>query len=172
MRYLLIAPGVCAVTLLACAEATAPPAMARTNVAPVALGVSAHHIVGSGHVEQAAGLREFTFHATEHPDGSVSGSFKVVLPSGLFFEADVTCMAVSENTGWVGGVIRATNAAPVVVGSVSTVYVIDNGEGEGAADIVSTATFNGAAGGDAAFCNNRPLALAPLPVADGNVQVR
>lgn len=131
-----------------------------------------HHVVGSGHVEQAAGLREFTFHAVERPDGSVAGSFKVVLPNGLFFEADVTCMAVDGNTGWVGGLIRDTNAAVVVVGSVSTFYAIDGGEGAGAADIVSTAAFNGAAGADVAFCADRPLALPPLAVADGNVQVR
>lgn len=131
-----------------------------------------HHVVGSGHVEQATGLREFTFHAIERPDGTVAGSFKVVLPSGLFFEADVTCMAVAGNTGWVGGVIRETNAAVVIVGSVSTFYAIDNGEGEGAADVVSIAAFNGAAGADAAFCADRPLLLPPLTVDLGNVQVR
>ena len=137
------------------------------------LGLPGHLVIGSGHVEQTAGLREFTFHVVGQLDGSVGGSYKIVLANGLFFEADVTCMAVSGNIGWIAGTIRATNAAPVVLGSVSTVFVIDNGEGEGAAaDIVSLATFNGAAGADAAFCANRPLALAQLAVTDGNVQVR
>ncbi len=131
-----------------------------------------HRVVGSGHVQQAAGLREFTFHAVDRPDGTVAGSFKVVLPSGLFFEADVTCLSVDGTTGWVGGVIRATNAAVVIVGSVSTFYAIDGGEGQAATDIVSIAAFNGAAGADLAFCANRPLALAPLTVTGGNVQVR
>jgi len=132
-----------------------------------------HHVLGSGHVEQAAGLREFTFHAVEQPDGSATGSYKVVLANGLFFEVDVRCMVVNANIGWIAGTIRATNAAPVVVGSVSTVFVIDNGEGDGApADIVSLATFNGAAGADAAFCANQPLVLQALTVTDGNVQVQ
>ena len=162
--------GAAALAVLACAEPTAPPlpyGVLSSFEAPN------HQIVGAGHVEQTTGMREFTFHALEHPDGSAQGSFKVVLPNGLFFEADVTCLAVTGNTGWVGGLIRASNAAVVIIGSVSTFYVIDNGEGSGApADIVSIATFNGAAGADAAFCAARPLALPPLTVTQGNVQVR
>ena len=154
---------------VACAESSAPlmPDLASSSVR-----ASDHRVVGAGHVQQPAGMREFTFHALEHPDGSASGSFKVVLPNGLFFEADVTCLAVDGNTGWVGGVIRDTNAAVVVVGSVSTFYAIDNGEGADAPpDIVSTAAFNGAAGADLAFCAARPLVLAPFTVTEGNVEV-
>jgi hypothetical protein len=124
--------------------------------------VPGHHVVGSGHVQTVAGLREFTFHATEPPDGGVSGSF----------EADVTCLSVAGSTGWVGGTIRATNAAAVVVGSGSTFYAIDGGEGDGSADVVSLAAFNLGAGLDQAFCADQPLALPPLAVTDGNVQVR
>jgi hypothetical protein len=51
-------------------------------------------------------------------------------------------------------------------------YAIDDGEGEGAADVVSTAAFNAGAGADLAFCADRPLALPPLTVTGGNVQVR
>lgn len=53
---------------------------------------------GSGHSETAAGLREFTFHAIGQPDGPVNDSYKVVLPNGLFFEADVICLAVDGTT--------------------------------------------------------------------------
>jgi hypothetical protein len=134
--------------------------------------VPGHHVNGSGHVQSATGLREFTFHAAEAPDGSVRGSYKVVLASGLFFEADVSCMSVAGSTGWVAGVIRATNAAAVVVGSRSTFFAIDGGEGDGAVDVVSNATFNGGAGADLAFCADQPLALPQLTVTDGNVQVR
>lgn len=155
-----------ALTAVACAEPSAPTAPAFSTHDPQ------HRVVGSGHVEQAAGLREFTFHAVEHPDGRAGGSFKVVLPNGLFFEADVSCLAVDGKTGWVGGVIRDTNAAVVIVGSVSTFYAIDDGEGATAADIVSIAAFNGPAGADLAFCANRPLALAPLTVTQGNVSVQ
>lgn len=159
-----------ALAILACAEPTAPP---LPHGAQSSIMRSDHRAVGSGHVDQATGMREFTFHALELPDGSARGSFKVVLANGLFFEADVTCLAVAGNTGWVGGLVRDSNAAAVVIGSVSTFYVIDNGEGPaGPADIVSIAAFNGAAGADAAFCAARPLALPPLTVTQGNVQVQ
>ena len=160
------------VLVLSIAACTEPTRVLLPAAPALDLSEPGHLVIGSGHVQQAAGLREFTYHAVQQPDGSVSGSYKIVLPNGLFFEADVTCMAVVGNTGWVGGVIRASNAAPVVIGSTSTFYAIDNGEGSNALDVVSTATFNGAAGADLAFCANQPLVLAPLTVSEGNVQVR
>jgi hypothetical protein len=150
-------------------SATAPRvALSAEGVGPM--------VIGSGHtsVGIANDLREFTFHAVQHPDGSVSGGYRVQRADiGVFFTVDVTCMAVVANTGWVAGIITETNAPNVVVGSVSSFWVRDNGEGEGdAADIVSTARINGAAGTDVAFCNARPLVLPPNTVEFGNVQVR
>jgi hypothetical protein len=168
--YSLVQVSALVLTLAACAD---PSAVLMPASPDLSLGPPANFVIGSGHVAQAAGLREFTYHAIARQDGSASGSFKVVLASGAFFEADVTCLSVVGNTGWVGGVIRATNVAALVIGSVSTFFAIDNGEGDGAAaDVVSNATFNGAAGADFAFCANRALALPQLTVTDGNVQVR
>jgi hypothetical protein len=159
--------------VLAIAACADPSALLISASPDLSLGPATNAVIGSGHVEQAAGLREFTYHAVARADGSVSGSYKIVLASGLFFEADVTCLSVVGNTGWVGGVIRATNAAAVNIGSASTFFAIDNGEGDGAAaDVVSNATFNGGAGADLVFCANRALALPQLTVTDGNVQVR
>ena len=76
-------------------------------------------------------MRELTLHAVERPDGAVGVSYKVVLANGLFFEADVTCVTVDGNVGWVGGVIRDSNAGIIVLGSTSMFYAIDNGEGGG-----------------------------------------
>ena len=42
-------------------------------------------VTGSGHVAFGDGLREFTFHAVQRPDGTVGGSYKIELTSlGLF----------------------------------------------------------------------------------------
>ena len=158
----------CVIAATSCADPSAP----AQDAPSAGVGAPGHLVAGSGHVESAAGLREFTFHAIEEAGGGVTGSYKIVLPNGLFFEADVSCMAVDGNTGWVAGVIRATNAAVVVVGSRSMFYAMDNGEGDGAADIVSLAAFTLGEGADLAFCADRPLALPPLTVTDGNVQVR
>lgn len=161
--------GLAALTAAACAEASDPVSPeARLSVT----SSGGPRVVGSGHVQAAGGLREFTFHAVEGPDGRVGGSYKVVLPNGLFFEADVTCVSVSDNTGWVGGVIRDTNTGVVVVGSTSMFYAIDNGEGGATADVVSLAAINRDEGADQQFCGEQLLELPPLTVTDGNVQVR
>lgn len=168
-RTSLLSLAILALATLACTDTptSASPEAPSFDVAAVG-----HLVSGSGHVQSSSGLREFTFHAVEHPDGSVSGSYKIVLPNGLFFEADVTCVTVDGSTGWVGGVIRDTNAGIVDVGSTSMFYAIDNGEGGEDADVVSLAAFNQPEGVDLAFCAEQPLELAPLTVTDGNVQVR
>lgn len=167
LRSLLIA--VLAAFIGACAESPTEPTVESPSLTLASIG---HLVAGSGHVAGPSGLREFTFHAAERPDGSAGGSYKIVLANGLFFEADVTCLAVEGSTGWVAGRIRATNAAVVVVGSRSMFYAIDGGEGADAADVVSVAAFNLGEGADLAFCAERPLELPPLGVTDGNVQVR
>lgn len=160
------------------AEPAAPEIGPLSAVAPATSHVGAqasatqHRVTGSGHVEAGDGIREFTFHAVERPDGSVDGSYKIVLPNGLFFEADVTCVAVNGDTGWVAGVIRDTNAGIIVVGSTTMFYATDGGEGADATDVVSVAAFNGAEGADLAFCEDQPQELAPMTVTQGNVQVR
>lgn len=131
-------------------------------------------VTGSGHIAFASGLREFTFHAVQRPDGTVGGSYKIELTSlDLFFTVDVSCLAIEGNTAWVAGHISDTNASFVQVGSVSYFYAIDNGEGAGApADVVSTARINDVAGEDVLFCTDRPLLLPSFPIEQGNVQIR
>lgn len=169
IRKGLYVAAVAGLAVVACDEATAPLAPQGPELSAAA---ASPRVVGSGHNETAAGLREFTFHALEGPQGDVKGSYKVVLPNGLFFEADVTCVAVEGNTGWVGGRIRASNAGAVVIGSGSMFFAIDDGEGKDSADVVSVAVFNAAEGADLAFCADRPLELATFAVTQGNVQVR
>lgn len=154
-----------------CSEVEEPVAPVAGTTSMLLAGAQ-HRIMGSGHVEQGDGIREFTFHAVERPGEGVSGSYKVVLPNGLFFEADVTCLAVEDDTGWVAGIIRDTNAGDALLGTVSMFYAVDGGEGEGATDIVSSATFLGPEGSDQEFCADRPLELAQMTVTQGNVQVR
>lgn len=161
--------GLATISVVACSDTPTSIAAEGPEFGIAAVG---HLVAGSGHVETAEGLREFTFHAVEAPDGSVGGSYKIVLPNDLFFEADVTCLSVDGNTGWVGGVIRETNAGIIVVGSTSWFYAIDNGEGGSEPDVVSIAAINGAEGADIDFCEDQPLGLPPLTVTDGNVRVR
>lgn len=63
----LIPPSAVALAILACAETSAPP---MPDVPRFSAAVGNHRVVGAGHVEQATGLREFTFHAIEQSDGT------------------------------------------------------------------------------------------------------
>lgn len=159
-----------AVTVVACADTGTP-------VGPEAVSVlqsqgAGHHVTGSGHLATETGLREFTFHAVESPSGDVSGSYKIVLPNGLFLEVNVECMAVEGNTGWVSGRIRDTNAGAALIGTGSMFYAIDDGEGAGAMDQVSTAAFGLPEAAILEFCAERPMILQLHTVTGGNVQVR
>jgi hypothetical protein len=166
-------PALCValLSMAACeSEVTAP-----SETLPASYGISqAPRIAsGSGHVPFASGLREFTFHAVQAPDGTVQGSYKIELTSlGLYFTVDVSCMAIEGNTAWVAGHISDTNAGFIQVGTVSYFYAIDNGEGADATDVVSTARINDIAGEDQLFCADRPLLLDSFPIEQGNVQIR
>ena len=173
MHLFRLTTGATALVLLAACEA--PSAMAPEPALEAALSPAGAPtlVTGSGHVPAGSGQRVFTFHAKDE-NGSASGSYTIRLTEpGLFFTVDVSCLAVDGNTAWVAGHISATNAGFVQIGTVSSFYAIDNGEGANApADVVSTAGFNAAAGQDVAFCNDRPLLLPSFPIEQGNVQVR
>jgi hypothetical protein len=138
-------------------------------------GAPRHHVTGSGHtpVGMTEDLREFTFHAVEHPDGTVSGSYRVErTDTGVFFTVDVRCMTVVGNTAWVAGRITETNSPAIRVGTVSYFWAVDGGEGAGAQDIVSIARINDRDEAEAEFCTTLPKLLPPLAVEMGNVQIR
>ncbi|MDH3223908.1 MAG: hypothetical protein OEO23_09340 [Gemmatimonadota bacterium] len=169
----LISLTVAAAALAGCGSEIAGP---EANIDAPSFGFAsgAHQANGNGHVPFASGIREFTFHAKEQADGSAAGSYKIELTAlDLFFEVEVSCMAVDGNTAWVAGHIRDSNAGFIEIGSVSYFYAIDNGEGAGSTpDVVSTARINDVAGEDLLFCADRPLILDSFPIQSGNVQVR
>jgi hypothetical protein len=165
-----------AITLAACAS---EPAGRLTEPAgePASrnAGRALSHVTGSGHtnIGLTDDLREFTFHAIEHPDGSVTGSYKVErTDTGQYFLVDVTCLSVVGNSGWVAGRIVETNIATVRVGTVSYFFADDNGEGGDTPDVISIARINDRDGSDVEFCTTHPRRLPTLVIAEGNVQVR
>jgi hypothetical protein len=165
-----------AITLAACAIEPAGRVTEPVFEAPSRnAGRAVSSVTGSGHtnIGLTDDLREFTFHAIEHPDGSVTGSYKVErTDNGQYFIVDVTCLSVEGNTAWVAGRIVETNIAVVRVGTVSYFFAIDNGEGGDTPDVISIARINDRDGADVEFCTTHPLLLPRLVVANGNVQVR
>lgn len=136
-------------------------------------------LTGNGHSDLpvSGDMRNFTMHVRKDSEGNVSGSYRLHRHDiDAWFTVDATCMEVSGNIAWVGGIISGTNVPNLIrVGTVSYIFAIDNGEGAGVVDRISRARTNDAAGQDRAFCALRPLAVFdpnPIAVVQGNVQLR
>lgn len=122
------------------------------------------------------GQRVVRIRTSSDAQGNVSGGYRIDLTgTGAWFEVDATCVGAQGNTAWVGGRIAATNAAAIVVGSISYFYLIDNGrtgDGQPAVDVISTARINDAAGRDVEFCTQRPLLLPAIAGLQGDIRVK
>lgn len=163
--------------MLGCQMDTAPARL----ISPLFSGQGGGGVLltGAGHTDLpiSGDMRNFTFHVRKDSDGQVSGGYRVHRHDiQAWFTVDATCMEVVGNTAWVGGIIADTNVPNIIrVGTVSYFFATDAGEGAGAADRVSRARTNDAAGQDRNFCNLRPTGIFdpnPLTIEQGNVQLR
>jgi hypothetical protein len=134
-------------------------------------------------------LLSFSYNAVGNADGSGTGQFRQRYESGggtVEFTGTVTCVSfdATNNRAWIGGVITSntsTNAAVLTpiheVGRDVWFRVVDNGEGDGAADDRTTVFgFEGAAGfiTSAAYCAGQPWTANDAntwAVIEGNIQV-
>ena len=169
--------GAVALVLVACDGATrvTEPRAGKMSVAGSAASADggASIVHGDFSTPSGTGLRAVTLHAVQTPSGQVNGGYRVELTAtGIFFEVVATCVVTDGNTGWVAGIISATNSPAIRVGTVSYFYMIDNGKGTPTPDVVSTARFNDLAGRDVEFCTTRPVALPVLSGLEGDIRVK
>jgi hypothetical protein len=68
-------------------------------------GVVHRATVGSHDFTPPGDDANFSLVAIEHSDGSITGNYTDRFAQGGGFHATVTCLAVDENTAWVGGII-------------------------------------------------------------------
>jgi hypothetical protein len=169
-----------AAAAIGCDTSTTSPAVSVNELTPsaVAFNASDNGVVasatGSAHRIRGDELWVLAFSAVKRADGTVTGNARIDRKDlGISWNLDVTCMAVQGNTAWIAGIIRNASGPVIREGTVSYFYVIDNGEGADAPpDVASAVRINDLAGQDQEFCQLRPLALPPSPIAHGNVQVR
>jgi hypothetical protein len=143
----------------------------------VAEDVTGHIVNGHGvvWVESRSQHVNISFHARQHADGSVHGSwhhqFRSRTPGGRI-KVDLTCLGVSENEAWLAGhAVQAGSDANL--GKWFGLHVIDHGEGHGAADEMSRSLWFGFDPEQASdFCSTMPIDHDVWPVEAGNVQVR
>jgi hypothetical protein len=159
-------------------SATSPDSSPRATAPDALLNASHNGVIasatGSAHRIRGDELWVLAFSAVKRADGTTTGNARIDRKDlGISWNLDVTCMAVQGNTAWIAGIIRNASGPVIREGTVSYFYVIDNGEGADAPpDVASAVRINDVAGQDEEFCQLRPLALPPSPIAHGNVQVR
>ncbi|HUF27491.1 MAG TPA: hypothetical protein VMM18_10985 [Gemmatimonadaceae bacterium] len=177
--------------LTACEDSTTisepSPADPALAVSRAVEGITA----GGGKAQLPPGftLLRFAFNAKLHADGSATGRFQQLYESSggtVDFHGVVTCVSFDAVNGraWVGGVITQNNSTNAAVqGAIHQVgrdvwfRVVDNGEGESAADRTTVFGFEGAAGfiTSAAYCAGQPWAANDAntwAVVEGNLQVK
>lgn len=119
-------------------------------------------------------VQPFTFTARVYADGSVDGryTFRTVDDGVPFFaHGSLTCVVISDNRGWFGGLIESSSDSSLE-GLDMWFQVQDNGEGAAAPPDVSTLIGAGGPGTAQDYCDEAPEARFPWPVEEGNIQVR
>ena len=151
-----------------------PPTAAVQDLATQAVvGPVIASVTGSGHfaLPDDGIWRTFSFAAIEGADGSVSGTFHVrthIPGGGAKVSGRVVCLSIVGNQAWVAGIIeRAEN--PANVGVPAGWWVIDNGEGAGAAPDRISRQWRGV---DAVgYCDEKPVSQPLFDIEAGNVQI-
>lgn len=158
---------------IACEAPVGPevaPQFARSPNAP------AHQVSGAGQVDYSAvipgyGPEIYGFNASVDGGGAVKGQFESHWASagGDFrFHLDITCLSVSGNRAWLGGVTTRSNDPAFPVGTEWIWSVTDNGEGNGAPADQLSYFYRVPAGS----CVDQYTNIGSFDWTQGNVQVR
>lgn len=176
MRRHLVGMVVACVGVAACEEKSTPVRVLAPDGALFSQGIVAS-AAGSAHYMSGGELRTMAFSAVAKDDGTATGEYQINIHAiDRYFHVTVTCMRVRNDTAWVAGIIDRTNHPAIIPGRVSYFWTVDNGEGKGTPDKMSTARINDALGQDQVFCGLQPTEqFSGLPgnvLLHGNVQVR
>jgi len=133
-----------------------------------------HQVTGGGELDVGAlfpgGSKEsYGFSATVDGAGNARGEMQIDFQDTAPFHLEVTCLSVSGNDAWIGGVVTQTHDANAVpVGQEMWVRVRDNGDGvNGTPDQMGFFRF-----APASFCLLQRPAPLPFNWLHGNIKVR
>jgi hypothetical protein len=134
---------------------------AQSNAAPA-------HLVTGGGQYIGSSTETYGFTARKNGDGNVKGQVEMQLGGLPAFHGEVTCLAVSGNSGWIGGVVTSSRDETVVpIGTPFWFRVIDN-EASGAPDQISFIRLGLAA----SICNEMRPAMPHVAWTHGQIVVR
>ena len=114
--------------------------------------------------------RQFSFNATQHADGSVTGHAVIHNPDFDFrSHLEITCLLVSGNRASFGGAVRSSTD-PFFEGQNGFFTVFDNGEPGKGNDTISLVFFDPITAD--ACVGIGPNDFEQMPIDSGNVHVR
>jgi hypothetical protein len=127
----------------------------------------------SGHgaiLLESGEMRQFSFNAVQHRDGTISGNAVIHNP-GFDFRShiNITCLIVDGNRASLGGTVKSTND-PALDGDRAFFTVFDNGEPGKDNDTISLVFFDEQVGPEACQFIG-PSDFPQIPIDAGNVQV-
>lgn len=166
--------GLLSVVILACGGPldTSAPDPGAVSVGPRTAEIGVGELVtGGGQFEHPVfGTVTFSFTATRHADGSVSGRFEQnQFDVGFSYKGDVTCFAVDpvNHRAWIGGVLTQSNDPDPIaeVGDDAWFRVLDLGSSNAGPD---RSTFLGFEGGGGIITSEEYCAAKIWP--DGNAR--
>jgi len=135
--------------------------LSRSDAAPV------HQVTGGGQYIGSS-TETYGFTARKDSDGNVKGQVQMKLGGLPAFHGEATCLAVSGNSGWIGGVVTSSQDESVVpIGKPFWFRVIDN-EVSGAPDQISFIRLGLAAN----ICNEMRPAMPHVSWTHGQIVVR
>ncbi len=122
-------------------------------------------------VEQLGGIQNFSFHARENEDGSITGSFEVKARDAILggrMHGTIDCLTIDGNTATMSGVATQSTFEAWPAGTPIWFRVVDNGEGNNSdpdqfSDIWLLYTV---------FTCNETVTNALNDIENGNVQVK
>ena len=138
---------------------SAMSSLSRSDAAPV------HQVTGGGqYIGSSTEIYGFT--ARKDSDGNVKGQVQMKLGGLPAFHGEATCLAVSGNSGWIGGVVTSSQDETIVpIGKPFWFRVIDN---ESSPDQISFIRLGLAA----SICNEMRPAMPHVSWTHGQIVVR
>ena len=139
--------------------------LSRAPAAPV------HRLTGGGKIDLSAFdlfPETYAFSASRDASGNVRGQAEIRLSDPrVSFHSEITCLAVSANSAWVGGIVTTTSDPGILPEETQWWLRVQDNAGSAEPDKISFVRL----GALAAVCNEmRPVSL-PFNLTIGNFNV-
>jgi hypothetical protein len=126
-----------------------------------------HKVTGGGQYIGSS-TETYGFTARKDADGNVKGQVQMQLGGLPAFHGEATCLAVSGNSGWIGGVVTSSQDETIVLKGMPFWFRVIDNEASGTPDRISFIRLGLAAN----ICNEMRPAMPHVAWTHGQIVVR